>query len=69
MRPRSVPLMREMLVPAKGLVESSWLEWIRPVEEYFDQAIQLTTVPPTCWGTEGVSGLPPTISLYGEGST
>jgi hypothetical protein len=36
LRPRSVPLLKESLVPAKGLAESAWLEWLRPPEEYFE---------------------------------
>lgn len=35
-RRRSIPEMREFEVPAAGLEESIWLEWKRPVEDYFD---------------------------------
>jgi predicted metal-dependent hydrolase len=34
----------------------------------FNRAIQLTTVPTTCCGDGFARGLPPTISLYGNGS-
>ena len=36
LRPRSIPLMRETLVPVNKLSESLWLEWIRPPQEYFE---------------------------------
>jgi hypothetical protein len=36
LRPRSIPLMREGLVPVKQLTESLSLEWRRPPEEYFE---------------------------------
>ncbi len=36
LRPRSIPLLRETLVPAQRLAESHWLEWLRPPEEYFE---------------------------------
>lgn len=36
LRPRSIPLMIESLVPAARLTESLWLEWRRPPEEYFE---------------------------------
>ena len=36
LRPRSIPLMRESLVPVQKLSESMWLEWRRPPEEYFE---------------------------------
>ena len=36
LRPRSIPLMRESLVPVKKLTESFLLDWKRPVEEYFE---------------------------------
>jgi len=36
LRPRSIPLMRETLVPAQRLTESHWFEWLRPPEEYFE---------------------------------
>ena len=35
LRPRSIPLLREFPVAAKGLVESAWLEWQRSPFEYF----------------------------------
>ena len=36
LRPRSIPLLRESLVPVQKLSESLWLEWIRPPQEYFE---------------------------------
>jgi hypothetical protein len=36
LRPRSIPLMRESLVPVQKLSESLWLEWLRPPQEYFE---------------------------------
>jgi alpha-L-rhamnosidase len=36
LRPRSIPLMRESLVPAAKLAESCWLEWRTPPQDYFD---------------------------------
>ena len=36
LRPRSIPLLRETIVPVKKLTETFLLEWHRPVEEYFD---------------------------------
>ena len=36
LRPRSVPLMRESLVPLRRLSESHRLEWLRPPQEYFE---------------------------------
>jgi alpha-L-rhamnosidase len=35
LRPRSIPLLTESLVPVSRLAESMWLEWRRPPEEYF----------------------------------
>lgn len=35
LRPRSIPLLTERLVPVSRLAESMWLEWRRPPEEYF----------------------------------
>ena len=35
-RARSIPMMRENDVKVKSLVESAWVKWIRPAEEYFD---------------------------------
>jgi alpha-L-rhamnosidase len=35
-RPRSIPLLRETLVPVRRLAESLWLEWSRSPEEYFE---------------------------------
>jgi hypothetical protein len=36
LRPRSIPLLQEKLVPALRLAESLWLEWRRPPQDYFD---------------------------------
>ena len=35
-RRRSIPLMEEYEFPVSGLEESVWLEWKRPVEDFFD---------------------------------
>ncbi len=36
LRARSIPLMRETLVPAARLAESCWIDWVRSPEEYFE---------------------------------
>ena len=36
LRPRSIPLLRETLVPAAGLSETLWLDWHSTPEDYFD---------------------------------
>ncbi len=36
LRPRSIPLLKETLVPVQRLAESLWLEWLRPPQEYFE---------------------------------
>jgi hypothetical protein len=36
LRPRSIPLLRESLVPAARLTEALWLEWHTMPEDYFD---------------------------------
>jgi hypothetical protein len=36
LRARSIPLMRESLVPAARLAESCWIEWVRSPQEYFE---------------------------------
>jgi hypothetical protein len=36
LRPRSIPLMREVLVPVAKLAESCWIDWARPPVEYFE---------------------------------
>src|ERR1035437_9429861 len=36
LRPRSIPLLRESLVPAARLSETLWLEWHSTPEDYFD---------------------------------
>jgi hypothetical protein len=39
LRPRSVPMMRETLVPVRQLTESLWLEWRRPPRDYFEMRV------------------------------
>ncbi|MFN8006000.1 MAG: alpha-L-rhamnosidase N-terminal domain-containing protein [Terriglobia bacterium] len=34
--PRSIPFMKESLVPVKTLAEFHWIFWVRPPEEYFE---------------------------------
>ena len=36
LRPRSIPMLRESIVPVRRLAESFRLEWLRPPEEYFE---------------------------------
>lgn len=36
LRRRTIPMMREYEVPISGLAESMWIEWRRPIEEYFE---------------------------------
>jgi hypothetical protein len=36
LRRRSVPLVREEIVPVKTLTEQFWLRWKQPAEDYFD---------------------------------
>jgi len=36
LRARSIPLMRETLVPVARLAESCWIEWVHSPEEYFE---------------------------------
>jgi len=36
LRARRIPFMRETLVPAARLAESCWIDWIRPLEDYFE---------------------------------
>jgi len=36
LRPRSIPHMQESMVPAARLAESCWIEWLRPIDEYFE---------------------------------
>jgi hypothetical protein len=36
LRARSIPHLREFEVPVTGLAESLWIEWTRPIEEYFE---------------------------------
>jgi hypothetical protein len=46
LRPRSVPMMSELLVPADRLVETYALTWARPPEEYFE------VLPPDAFSAE-----------------
>jgi len=43
LRPRTVPFLNEVNVPAKQLSESTWIEWRRPLQDYFD------CVTPNCF--------------------
>lgn len=43
LRPRSVPLMNEVIVPAMQLTESLWVKWRRAPEDYFEN------VTPDCF--------------------
>jgi hypothetical protein len=36
LRPRSIPLLQEKLVPVARLAESFWVDWRRPPQEYFE---------------------------------
>lgn len=36
LRPRSIPFMNEIMVPALKLAESMWIKWLRPITEYFE---------------------------------
>ncbi len=36
LRPRSIPLLRESLVPVRRLAQMHWLEWRLPPRDYFD---------------------------------
>lgn len=36
LRPRSIPLLHEIKIPAKRLAESFWLKWLRSPREYFE---------------------------------
>jgi len=36
LRPRSIPLLQETLLPVSRLAESMWLEWRRTPQEYFE---------------------------------
>jgi hypothetical protein len=36
LRPRSIPHMQEAMVPVARLAESCWIEWLRPIDEYFE---------------------------------
>ena len=38
LRRRSIPLLKETIIPVKGLSESLWIDWKRPPEEYFDNS-------------------------------
>jgi alpha-L-rhamnosidase len=59
LRPRSIPLLSETMVPVKRLTESYGLEWKRSPEEYFEclapdafratPGAQVTETAPGCW--------------------
>jgi len=36
LRPRSIPMLEEKLIPVARLAESIWVEWHRPPREYFE---------------------------------
>jgi alpha-L-rhamnosidase len=36
LRPRSIPMLVEKLIPVARLAESIWMEWRRPPQEYFE---------------------------------
>ncbi|MEW5900856.1 MAG: alpha-L-rhamnosidase N-terminal domain-containing protein [Acidobacteriota bacterium] len=36
LRPRSIPLLKEEIIPVRSLAESLWLDWRRPPQEYFE---------------------------------
>jgi hypothetical protein len=36
LRRRSIPMLREQIVPVAKLAESFWLEWLRPPQDYFE---------------------------------
>ncbi|MDD8027317.1 MAG: alpha-L-rhamnosidase, partial [Acidobacteriota bacterium] len=65
LRPRSIPLLGETMVPVKRLTESYRLDWIRPVEEYFECRVPdafraspggpVSETSPGCW-TAALSG-------------
>ena len=38
-RKRSIPMMKENLVPVNNLVETAWITWKRPCEDYFDMLV------------------------------
>ena len=50
-RKRSIPMMRENDVKVQRLVESAWVKWIRPAEEYFD------VMPPNAYETEWMNAV------------
>ncbi|MFI5378163.1 MAG: alpha-L-rhamnosidase N-terminal domain-containing protein [Tepidisphaerales bacterium] len=53
LRPRSIPMLRETLVPVKGLAESMFIEWTRPAEEYFE------CQPPDCFKADRTAAAKP----------
>jgi alpha-L-rhamnosidase len=62
LRPRSVPMLDEPLIPVKAMAESLWIEWVRPPEEYFEsrtpdafqpvRSAAAVEVGPGSWRTE-----------------
>lgn len=49
LRTRSVPLLRETLIPVKQLTEQFLIEWLRPAEEYFE------CVPPNAFKAQAAA--------------
>jgi hypothetical protein len=47
LRPRSIALLDESLVPVERLAESLWIRWRRPAEEYFENR------GPDCFDVDG----------------
>jgi hypothetical protein len=75
LRPRSIPLLREVEVAAAQLAESLWIKWLRPPEEYFecrppkafdvDRQPSAVTVAPGQWQVkcDGIRGAALTFEL------
>ncbi len=60
LRPRSVPMLNEVLVPAKQLAESLWIRWKRSATEYFECR------PPGAFDVERQNGGIATAGAAGE---
>ncbi len=64
LRPRSIPLLRELEVPVKQLAESLWIRWVRPPEEYFEchppQAFEVDRQP------SAIASAPGQWQVHGE---
>ena len=50
-RTRSIPMMRENDIKVQRLVESAWVNWLRPAEEYFD------VLPPNAYEAEWMTAV------------